>query len=69
MAQQQEAYDYRQLNAELEAILDAMQSADIDIDTAISKYERGMAILALLEQRLKTAEIKIKKLRVKFENE
>lgn len=61
-----ETFDYQKLSAELDKILDEMQSTDIDIDEAVKKYEQGMKILAELESRLKTAENKVKKVRADF---
>lgn len=58
-----ETFDYQKLSAELDAILDEMQSVDIDIDKAVKKYEQGMKILTELEKQLKTAENKVKKVR------
>lgn len=61
-----ESFDYQKLSAELDKILEDMQSTDIDIDDAVKKYEKGMQILAQLERQLKTAENKVKKVRSEF---
>lgn len=57
---------YQQLSAELESIIDRMQSADIDIDAAVGAYERGMKIISKLENQLKAAENKVKKVKADF---
>ncbi len=56
-------FNYSQLNEELNKILDELQSADLDIDDAVKKYERGMVIIKELENYLKTAENKVKKIK------
>ena len=54
--------DYKELSAELDEILDKLQSTDLDVDEAVAAYERGMAIAKQLEGYLKTAENKIRKI-------
>lgn len=61
------AFDYRELSQELDAVLADLQTADLDIDEAVKKYERGMAIVKELEAYLKTAENKVTKIKVSFE--
>lgn len=58
---------YQELNRELEEILSDLQSAELDIDEAVAKYERGMAIAKDLEAYLKDAENKITKIKANFE--
>lgn len=53
--------NFRELNAELEAILEAMQAGELDVDAAIKHYERGLAITKELTAYLKQAENKITK--------
>jgi exodeoxyribonuclease VII small subunit len=59
--------DYRKLSNELDAILEELQTADLDIDEAVKKYERGMKIAEQLEAYLKTAENKVAKVKASFE--
>lgn len=54
--------DYRALSDELETIMVALQQDDIDVDVAMTKYERGLELIKQLEDYLKTAENKIIKL-------
>lgn len=55
------AQDYKTMRAELEALLDAMQSEDLDVDEALAKYERGQQLIVELHEYLKEAENKIVK--------
>lgn len=52
-------HDYKALKAELDALLEAMQSEELDVDEALAKYERGQQLIAELQDYLKTAENKI----------
>lgn len=61
MAKEQKSY--RELHAELQALLDDLQTADVDVDEAITTYEKAEALIKQLEERLKTAELTIKKLK------
>jgi exodeoxyribonuclease VII small subunit len=47
----------------LEAIVDAMESGDTPLAELLSKFEEGSKLLALCEQRLKAAELKIEQLK------
>ena len=55
--------DYKSLNAELDEILEKLQASDIDVDEALEAYEKGMEITKKLEDYLKNAENKIKKVK------
>lgn len=59
--------NYRQLNQQLEEILDKLQSGDLDIDEAIKQYEQGMAIVKQIQDYLKQAENKVTKVKNSFE--
>ena len=59
--------NYQALNAELEEILARLQSADLDIDEAVTAYERGMEIVKKLETYLKDAENKVTKIKATFD--
>ena len=60
------ATDYRQLNAELDAILADLQGGEYDIDEAVKKYQRGMEIVEELQKYLKEAENKVTKVKADF---
>lgn len=58
--------DYRNLNEELETLLNELQGGDLDIDEAVKKYQRGMEIVTELQKYLKDAENKVKKVKANF---
>jgi exodeoxyribonuclease VII small subunit len=47
----------------LEAIVEAMEAGDVPLGELLAKYEEGSRLLALCEQRLKAAELKIEQLK------
>jgi exodeoxyribonuclease VII small subunit len=51
--------NYQLKMRELQTLLTEMQSEDIDVDLALSKYEQGKIIIEQLEKYLKNAENKI----------
>ncbi len=57
---------YETLNLELEDIMLKLQSDDLDIDQALTYYQRGLELVKALEDYLKTAENKINELRATF---
>ena len=52
-------YTYKQLQSELEAILETLESPELDIDEAAKVFERGIQVLELLKKHLAEAENKI----------
>lgn len=54
--------DYRSLRDELDALLEALQLPDVDLDEALRLYKRGQKLVTELETYLKTAENQIHKL-------
>ncbi len=61
------SFDFQKLNAELEQILEELQSESMDIDKAINLYERGMYIVEQLQNYLKEAKNKVTKIKHKFD--
>jgi exodeoxyribonuclease VII small subunit len=59
--------DYRAMAAELDAILEALQTTDLDIDEAVKAYTHGMEIVEELEKYLKSAENKVTKIKKSWE--
>lgn len=53
---------YRQMVQELDEILLWFESEDVDLDEAIAKYQQATKIITQMEDYLKTAEIKIRKI-------
>ena len=57
------AINYKELRAELDSIISRLQQdTGSDIDDSVKLYERGAFIIDELQNYLKTAENKIKKL-------
>lgn len=52
---------YKNLNDELEALLEQMQSGDIDLDEAITKYKQALETVEKMEAYLKKAKAEIEK--------
>lgn len=58
--------DYKSLNAELDEVLEKLQSGDLDVDKAVELYERGTAITKELETYLKESQNKVSKIKADF---
>lgn len=56
---------YEQLKAELDAILSQLQREDLDVDTALQAYKRGLELVQQLEKHLKNAENQVVELKAK----
>jgi exodeoxyribonuclease VII small subunit len=52
---------YHEANAELEQILQQIESGDIDLDELSDKVERAAALLAVCREKLAATELKVKK--------
>lgn len=64
MTKKAEAKDYQTLRAELDGVLEALQSPDVDIDVAVKLYERGLELAAALRAHLDQAENKLERLKL-----
>lgn len=53
---------YNQMSEELAELMAWFESEQVDLDLAVKKYEAAMKILNDMQQYLKTAENKIKKI-------
>lgn len=60
--------DYKSLSTELDEILTKLQSGELSIDDALPAYERGVAIVKLLEKQLLEAENKVTELQAKLQD-
>lgn len=58
---------YKQLSEELDEVLAKLQSEELDVDEAMTYYERGMEIVQQLEAQLKVAENKVTKIKADFD--
>jgi len=47
---------------ELESIVAELESGDVDLEASIAKYERGAALKAHCEAKLKSAELKVEQI-------
>jgi len=52
---------YAEANAELETILQEVESGEIDLDVLSDKVERAAALLLLCQRKLAATETKVKK--------
>ena len=64
MPAKQPAEPYRELQAKLDSILSELQAEELDVDSALDKYQAGLKLVQQLEARLKTAENTVRKLDV-----
>ncbi len=58
--------NYQQLSAELAAIIDWFEGDQVNLDEAVVKYEQAMVLIVELENYLKTAENKVRKISARF---
>ncbi len=59
---------YQTLKTELDAVMLELQREDLDIDMALTQYQRGLELVRQLEQYLGAAENTVKQLKAKFNN-
>jgi exodeoxyribonuclease VII small subunit len=58
---------YQQLSEELNKLIEWFESESVNLDEAVDKYEQAMVLLKQMEEHLKNAENKVKKIAVKFD--
>jgi len=58
---------YQQMSEELAEIMAWFESEQVDLDAAVIKYEQAMKLLAEMEDYLKTADNKVRKIAAKFD--
>ena len=59
-----DASDYQTLSLKLDEVLEAMQSPDMSVDDAVRLYERGVKLVAQLEEHLQTATNEVAQVRL-----
>lgn len=59
-------FNYQAARAELDEILSSMQQENTDIEDMSAKYERGLQLIADLEDYLSEAENKITEIKARF---
>ena len=58
---------YQDMQSQLNEILDWFEGSEINLDEAVDKYEQAMKLIEEMETYLKSAQNKIKKIAVKFD--
>lgn len=58
---------YGELRAQLDEVMDKLQSPDCDVDEAVKLYEQALTYVKQLEAYLQTAENRVKKVQADFE--
>ena len=58
---------YQQLSDELNRLIEWFESDAVNLDEAVEKFEQAMSLLNQMEDHLKTAENKVKKISVRFD--
>lgn len=66
-SKQQQTKSYADLKQELDELLLAMQSEELDIDKALAMHARGSELVAELERYLKNAQNRIEKIKVQLD--
>lgn len=61
--------NFKQKLDELESIIDWFESEDIDLDTALDSFERGLKLADELKAHLETAENRFSEIKQKFDIE
>ena len=64
MTQPVDTLSFEQALAELEAIVKDLETGNATLEDSISRYERGMALKAHCESKLREAQAKIEKITV-----
>lgn len=58
---------YQQLSDELNKLIEWFEGDKVNLDEAVEKYEQAMNLLKQMEDHLKLAENKVKKISVRFD--
>lgn len=58
--------NYQELSAELAKIIEWFESDQVNLDEAVIKYEQALVLIAEIENYLKSAENKIKKISISY---
>jgi exodeoxyribonuclease VII small subunit len=59
--------NYQTLKNELEGVMAKLQDEDLDVDEALSLYQRGLELVKQLDSYLKTAENTVNELKARFD--
>jgi len=55
--------NYDELNTELSELLSRLEGGELAIDDAVKSYERGIEVVKILENHLRSAENRVRELR------
>lgn len=58
---------FSRLYKELEALTEAFERGEFDLDEGLEKFEHGLALAQKLKDRLKNVEQRIERLKVKYD--
>jgi exodeoxyribonuclease VII small subunit len=69
MAKAKPTKTYQQLSDEFAGLVAWFESDQVNLDEAVAKYEQAMELLAQMENYLKSAQNKVKKISAKFDSD
>ncbi len=58
---------YQEMSQQLDTIMAQLQEENIDIEEAVKLYEQGTSLIKELEKQLRTAQNRVKKIKLQFE--
>ena len=56
-------HNFEETLQKLEAIVDQLESGDVDLEKSVQLYEEGMRLKKICEEKLKNVEMQIKKIK------
>ena len=56
-------HNFEETLKKLEAIVDQLESGDVDLEKSVKLYEEGMRLKKMCEEKLKNVEMQIKKIK------
>ena len=56
-------HNFEETLQKLEAIVDQLESGDVDLEKSVKLYEEGMRLKKMCEEKLKNVEMQIKKIK------
>ena len=60
------SFNFGEAYAELEGIVQELETREIDLDKDLPKFERGMKLAKLLQKRMSEAENKVEEIDLKY---
>ncbi len=68
MSKPTDKLDFAKSMQELEAIVQALESGEVNLDAALPKFERGMELATQLRKYLKTIQNKVEIIKQRFDD-